>query len=84
MIGGWRIISIVTEQSGFPPTLTAPGVGAGTGPNLVPGINPRIEGNRSNQQHVLAWFNKAAFVTPPAYTFGMVGRTFTGVRGFGV
>ncbi len=47
MIGGWRIISIVTEQSGFPPTLTAPGVGAGTRPNLVPGFDPRIEGNRS-------------------------------------
>ena len=84
VIGGWRITSILTEQSGFPLTLSAPGVGAGTRPNLVPGTNPRIEGDFSNQQHVLAWFNKAAFVTPPAYTFGMVGRTFTGVRGPGV
>ena len=84
IIGGWRVTSIVTEQSGFPLTFSAPGVGAGTRPNLVPGIDPRIEGSRTNQQHVLAWFNQAAFVTPPAYTFGMVGRTYTGVRGPGV
>jgi hypothetical protein len=33
---------------------------------------------------VLAYFNTAAFVTPPAYTFGNVGRTYTGVRGPGI
>ena len=84
IISGWRLTSILTEQSGFPLTLTAPGVGAGTRPNLAPGISPQIHGSRSNQQRALAWFNPAAFVTPPAYTFGMVGRTFTGVRGPGV
>jgi hypothetical protein len=44
-------------------------------------VDPIIEGSRSNQQGVLAWFNTAAFVTPPSYTFGNVRRTFTTVRG---
>jgi hypothetical protein len=83
-IGGWKMTSIVTEQSGFPLTLTAAGTGAGTRPNPVPGVNPAISGNRPNQQRVQAWFNKAAFVTPPAYTFGTIERTYTRVLGPGV
>jgi hypothetical protein len=84
LVGGWTVTSILTEQSGFPLTLGAAGVGGGTRPNLVPGVNPQIAGKRSNQQRVQAWFNTAAFVTPPSYTFGTVGRTFTGVRGPGI
>ena len=84
LVGGWKLTSILTEQSGFPLTLSAVGVGAGNRPNLVPGVDPKIHGNRSNQQRVLAYFNTAAFVTPPAYTFGTVGRTFPAVRGPGV
>ncbi|HEX5283277.1 MAG TPA: carboxypeptidase regulatory-like domain-containing protein [Bryocella sp.] len=84
LIGGWKLTSIVTEQSGFPLTLTAAGVGGGTRPNLVPGVDPQISGKRSNQQRVKAWFNTAAFVTPPSYTFGTLGRTFTAVRGPGI
>lgn len=83
-VGGWKITSILTEQSGFPLTLTAPGTGGGSRPNPVPGVNPAIPENRTNQQRVTAWFNKAAFVTPPPYTFGIVRRTFTGVRGPGI
>ena len=83
-VGGWKMTSIFTEQSGFPLTLTAAGVGAGTRPNPVPGVNPFITGSRSDQQRVNAWFNKAAFVTPPAYTFGTLERTYTAVLGPGV
>jgi hypothetical protein len=83
-VGGWKLTSIWTEQSGFPLTLAAAGVGAGTRPNPVPGVNPAIPGKRSNQQRTSEWFNKLAFVIPPAYTFGTVGRTFTSVRGPGV
>jgi hypothetical protein len=82
--GGWKLTSILTEQSGFPLTLSAAGVGGGTRPNLVPGVNPQIAGKRISQQRVQAWFNTAAFVTPPSYTFGTVGRTFAGVRGPGI
>lgn len=84
LVGGWKLTSILTEQSGFPLTLTAAGVGGGTRPNLVPGVNPQISGKRSNQDRVKEWFNTAAFVTPPSYTFGTVGRTFTAVRGPGI
>jgi len=83
-IGGFRLTSILTEHSGFPLTLSAVGVGAGNRPNQVQGVDPRIESSRPNQQRVLAWFNTAAFVTPPSYTFGTVRRTFTTVRGPGV
>ena len=63
--------------------MTAPTTGiAGGRPNLS-GVNPVIPGKRPNSQRVLAWFNTAAFVTPSPYTFGNVGRTFTGIRGPG-
>lgn len=83
-IGGWRLTAILTEQSGFPLTLSANGVGGGSRPNPVPGTSAVIQGSRSNTDRVAAWFNKAAFVTPPAYTFGTIGRTYTGLRGPGV
>ena len=83
-VGGWKMTSILTEQSGFPLALTAAGVGAGTRPNPVPGVNPFITGARSNQARVNAWLNKAAFATPPAYTFGTLERTYTRVLGPGV
>ena len=83
-IGGWKLTAIGTEQSGFPLTFSAAGTGAGTRPNLVSGVDPRIHGDRSNPQRVTAWFNKAAFVTPAPYTYGTVGRTFTQVLGPGV
>jgi hypothetical protein len=84
LVEGWKLTSILTEQSGFPLSLSAAGVGGGTRPNLVSGVNPQISGKRSNQQRVQAWFDTAAFVTPPSYTFGTVGRTFTEVRGPGI
>jgi hypothetical protein len=84
LIGGWQVTSIFTEQSGFPLTLSAAPTGGGNRPNLVPGVNPFIQGSRSNQARVLAWFNTAAFATPPAYTYGTMRRTFTTVRGPGV
>ena len=84
LIGGWQVTSIFTEQSGFPLALSAAPTGGGNRPNLVPGVNPFIQGSRSNQARVLAWFNAAAFATPPAYTYGTMRRTFTTVRGPGV
>ncbi len=79
--GGWELTGIGTEQSGFPLTLSAAGVGAANRPDPVPGVDPIIHGNRTNQQRVEAWFNQSAFVTPPAYQFGTIGRTYTTVRG---
>ncbi len=84
LIGGWKLNGIWTEQSGQPLTLSTAITGIANGrPNLT-GIDPVIHGSRNNAQRVSAWFNTAAFATPPAYTFGNVRRTFTTVRGPGV
>lgn len=83
-IGGWKVTGIFTAQSGFPLTLTTTAVGGANRVNPVPGVNPVIHGDRSNSERVQKWFNTAAFITPPAYQFGTVRRTFTGQRGPGV
>src|SRR5215471_10168706 len=80
VIGGWETSGIVSAQTGFPFTPNLPGdtagVGAGTGgifvrPNLAPGIDWRLSGS---QQSTSRFFNTAAFLSPAAGTFGVVGR----------
>ena len=51
-------------------------IGAGTGgiyvrPILLPGVNPVLSGSA---QTTAEFFNRAAFVAPPAYSFGNLGR----------
>jgi hypothetical protein len=84
IIGGWKLTSILSEQSGFPLEFTAAPTGGGNRPNLVPGVDPVINVSRSNQDRVKAWFNTTAFATPPSYTYGTLRRTFTTVRGPGL
>jgi hypothetical protein len=83
-IGGWKLNGIWTEQTGAPLMLTAAITGIANGRPNSTGVSPVIQGKRPNAQRVSAWFNKAAFATPPAYTFGNVRRTFTGVLGPGL
>ena len=83
-IGGWKLNGIWTEQSGLPLVFTASITGIANGrPNLT-GVSPKVPGKRTNAQRVARWFNPAAFAAPPAYTFGDVRRTFTGVLGPGL
>ena len=60
-------------QSGLPFTVTVPGspsnTGASSRANPVPGVNP-IPSN----QNINLWFDPNAFATPPAYTWGTLGR----------
>jgi hypothetical protein len=97
LVGGWKVSGIWTEQSGFPLTFSAPGVGAGTRPNLIAGVDPRIHGKRSSLDITgidtgsacaansnCGWFNVGAFTTPQPYTFGTVPRSWAYVRGPGV
>jgi hypothetical protein len=85
LIGGWEVNSIWVEQSGLPLVFAAPITGIANGrPNLVPNVNPVVQGSRSNSARVQQWFNTAAFATPAPYTFGTVRRTFSGVRGPGL
>jgi len=78
--GGWQISAIVQAQSGFPFTINVngdtAGIGGGTGgilvrPNAAPGVDSRLSGSERTTSR---WFNTAAFLTPPAFTFGNVGR----------
>jgi len=74
----WRFSAILQLQSGFPFTISVFGDTANAGTLL--GENP-IRANYTGQQifgpgtrTAESWFNPAAFSTPPAFTFGNVGR----------
>jgi len=73
VIGDWEIGGIAVMQSGLPFTVVVPGSPSNTSgasrANPVPGANP-IPSNQS----INLWFNPAAFGTPPAFTWGTLGR----------
>ena len=78
---GWELGAITVVQSGLPFTVTAPGspsnTGSGSRANPVAGADPNVA-NRS----ITNWFNPAAFSTPPAFTWGTLGRNT--LRGPGI
>jgi hypothetical protein len=71
--GGWQVGGIMVLQSGLPFTVTVPGspanTGSGSRANPVPGVSPNVDNQSINR-----WFNAAAFTTPPAFTWGTLGR----------
>jgi hypothetical protein len=74
----WRASTIFQVQSGFPLTISVFGDTANAGTAL--GENP-VRANVTGKQvfgqgtrNATAWFNPAAFATPPAYAFGNAGR----------
>ena len=74
----WQLATVYQIQSGFPFTISVFGDTANSG--TVLGENP-IRANYTGQpvfgpgtQTSDAWFNTAAFIAPPAYTFGNAGR----------
>jgi hypothetical protein len=74
----WHFSTVYQVQSGMPFTISVFGDTANSG--TVLGENP-IRANLTGQpifgpgtQTANEWFNPAAFVAPPAYTFGDVGR----------
>jgi hypothetical protein len=85
ILGGWQIAGILSLQTGFPFTINvsgdSAGIGGGSGGilirgNPVAGQDPNLP---SDQRSPARWFNTAAFVAPPAYQFGVLGRnTMTG------
>jgi len=80
-IGGWRLNGITTLLSGFPFTPQIGSNRSGDGDTRDPdrpSLNPAFSGpvvlGNPNQ-----WFNPAAFILPPAGTYGDLGRgTYTG------
>lgn len=73
IIGGWEIGGIAVLQSGLPYTVTVPGspsnTGNGSRANPISGSDPEPANKSIN-----LWFNPAAFTTPPAFTWGTLGR----------
>jgi hypothetical protein len=80
ILGGWQVAGIMSLQTGFPSTINlsgdTAGIGGGNGgilirANPVPGQNAELP---AGQRSTAEWFNVNAFVTPPAYQFGVLGR----------
>lgn len=69
VLGGWQISTIISASSGFPRDPATGTNRSNTGttnrPNRVPGQDPN-DGPKTIQQ----WFNTAAFVDQPLYTYG--------------
>jgi len=75
----WRGSAVYQIQTGFPLTISVFGDTANAG--TVVGENPIranvVSGQKafpSGTRNATTWFNPNAFVAPPAYTFGNVGR----------
>jgi hypothetical protein len=80
LLGDWQIATIYQLQSGFPFTVGVFGDTANAGSllninpvraNVVPGVSGELPAGEKNADR---WFNTSAFTTPPAFTFGNVGR----------
>ena len=74
VIGGWRVNSILTAESGDPISVTAnaPAYG-GDRPNLIG--DPTLSDPTVNQ-----WLNRAAFTNIPAFTYGDAPRVLPTTR----
>jgi hypothetical protein len=85
ILGGWQIAGVLSLQTGFPFTINvsgdSAGIGGGSGGilirgNPIAGQDPQLP---ADQRSTTRWFNTGAFVAPPAYQFGVLGRnTITG------
>jgi len=81
VLGGWQLSGVVAVQTGLPftPILSYDPTNTGTTarPDVVAGaaLYPANQGPTD-------WFNSAAFVAPPSYTYGNAGRNI--IRGPGL
>jgi Carboxypeptidase regulatory-like domain len=77
LIGGWQVNTIGVMQSGLPVVITGANNFRASRPNST-GESAKIDNPSATR-----WFNTDAFVNPPIYTFGNVGRALPDVRGPG-
>jgi hypothetical protein len=78
VLGNWNLSGILTAQGGLPLVIRGASNFLADRPNST-GVSAGI--SNPNRAH---WFNTAAFVNPPIYTYGNVGRTLPDVRGPGL
>jgi hypothetical protein len=79
LVSGFQYNVIMTAESGRPLGFTgATNQGIAIRPNFAPGVSVAAP-HRSRSE----WFNTAAFIDPPDYSFGNVPRYYSKVRGPG-
>ena len=76
--GGWQVNSIVVMQTGVPIVIT------GANNQLANRPNSTGQSAKLSNPSATEWFNTAAFINPPTYTYGNVGRVLPDVRNPGV
>ena len=74
VVGGWQVSTIGTIQTGLPIGVTGATNFLASRPNST-GQSPKLENRTAS-----AWFNTAAFINPPDYTQGTIGRVLPDVR----
>lgn len=78
LIGGWQINAIMTAQSGVPLVIRGANNFRADRPNST-GASAKLDNPSASR-----WFDTSAFVNPPSYTLGNVGRVLPDVRAPGV
>jgi len=78
VLGNWNLSGILTLQGGLPLVIRGASNFLADRPNST-GVSAKL-----SDPTRYAWFNTAAFVNPPNYTYGNVGRTLPDVRGPGL
>jgi hypothetical protein len=74
VIGGWQFNAIGTFQSGLPLSITGANNQLADRPNST-GASAKVANPTAAR-----WFNTDAFVNPPDFTYGNIGRTLPDVR----
>jgi hypothetical protein len=77
-IGGWQINTVTTVQSGLPLVVRGANNFLADRPNST-GSSAHLDARTSDR-----WFDTAAFVNPPDFTYGNLGRTLPDARNPGV
>ena len=74
IIGGWQGQSVITIQKGLPVLIS------GANNQLANRPNSTGKSAKLDNPTQYAWFDTSAFVNPPNYTYGNVGRALPDVR----
>jgi hypothetical protein len=75
VVGGWQVNAIGTLQTGLPVTISgANNQSTADRPNST-GVSAKLDNPTAAK-----WFNTDAFINPPDFTYGNVGRTLPDVR----